>query len=381
MRILHIGQFQLNSTSGAYNAIWNLAKAQAKLGHQVSILSPAKSIDDYEKEQALNDKVIIDSIEFSALKERWLFGQKKAALIMRKFRPDIIHLQYVREPFYLSIIEVAKKKKIPCVISLHGGWRLGVIKRSKTLLKLLYWFIYDRRIISKCAGVHFVSNVEYKEYKLLQDVKKYVIIPNGVNLEFNKTAIHDKNRNFEGVFKIGYLGRFDIQNKGLDLLSEMVQYLVKNNIEIECHLYGKVRSKEKEKWKEFLKKIKILPIFVHSPVYGEEKIKTIKSFDLYIQYSRWELFGISIIEAMLAGVPVAISEKCDYAKEIEASGGGIILPMNPSKAAEKILNLMKNRELLSEMGAKGRYWAEREFDPVRIADEMISFYENVIATK
>jgi len=381
MRILHIGQFQLNSASGAYNAIWNLAKAQAQLGHQVTIVSPAKSVSKFDKERALKDNVVLDSINFNTFSERWFFGLTKAQYLLDKFNPDIIHFQYVREPFYLSIINVAKKKGIPCIISLHGGWRLGVIKRSKSFLKLSYWFIFDRRIITKCSGVHFVSDVEYKEYKVLQNVKKYAIIPNGVNLEFNEAAIYAKNENLNDLFKIGYLGRFDIQNKGLDLLSEMIKYLMGNNLVIECHLYGKVRSREREQWEDYLKNIKSLPIFAHPPVYGEEKSRVIKSFDLYIQYSRWELFGISIIEAMLAGVPVAISEKCDYAKKIEESGGGIILPMHPHSAAEKISSLIRNRDLLKEMGIKGKRWAEKEFDPLRIAGEMISFYEDIIATK
>jgi len=111
MRILHIGQFQLNSASGAYNAIWNLAKAQAQLGHQVTIVSPAKSVSKFDKERALKDNVVLDSINFNTFSERWFFGLTKAQYLLDKFNPDIIHFQYVREPFYLSIINVAKKKE------------------------------------------------------------------------------------------------------------------------------------------------------------------------------------------------------------------------------------------------------------------------------
>ena len=99
---------------------------------------------------------------------------------------------------------------------------------------------------------------------------------------------------------------------------------------------------------------------------------------MYVQYSRFELFGISMVEALACEMPVLVSEQCDLASELSMQGAAIQIPMDPEKAAEIVIRKLCRPEELERRGRNGRKWTIRECEPTNIAHQMTEFYKRII---
>jgi len=71
--------------------------------------------------------------------------------------------------------------------------------------------------------------------------------------------------------------------------------------------------------------------------------------------------GLSVLEAMAAGVPVVLPAKGAFPEIIEQSGGGLLVPPNDSKAlADALQSLLQDAALRDELAQAGRKWVIEE---------------------
>jgi glycosyltransferase involved in cell wall biosynthesis len=92
-------------------------------------------------------------------------------------------------------------------------------------------------------------------------------------------------------------------------------------------------------------------------VYGEEKENLLKGSDVLVfpTYYVMESFGVVIIEAMAAGLPVVTTAKaCIPEIVIDGETGFIVEPKNPEQIAEKLTLLCENENLRARMGLAAR---------------------------
>jgi glycosyltransferase involved in cell wall biosynthesis len=94
----------------------------------------------------------------------------------------------------------------------------------------------------------------------------------------------------------------------------------------------------------------------------------------------WEdPWGMVVIEAMAAGVPVVVSETAGAARIVEEAGAGIVVPAGSSDAlARALAELTADRERAGRLGERGRAAAER-FGLQAFGDAVYAAYERVLA--
>jgi glycosyltransferase involved in cell wall biosynthesis len=101
-----------------------------------------------------------------------------------------------------------------------------------------------------------------------------------------------------------------------------------------------------------------------------------QSADLFIYPSRFEGFGIPIIEAIHSGLPViAATGSC-----LEEAGGPNSLYISPDddeSLAQAIYKILHDDHLREQMISQGIQYVER-FDDKVIADGIIEVYQNVM---
>ena len=87
-------------------------------------------------------------------------------------------------------------------------------------------------------------------------------------------------------------------------------------------------------------------------------------FDLFVLPSVYEPFGLVVLEAMAAGLPVVASATGGVVEIIEDKINGLLVPPGNSKAlAQGIVNLMENLdELAKPMAAKAKQLVMDRFD-------------------
>jgi len=101
--------------------------------------------------------------------------------------------------------------------------------------------------------------------------------------------------------------------------------------------------------------------------------------DLFVMPSRMDTFGLVVLEAMAAGLPVVISSKVGAADLVTHGDSGFILPENPTEKdmTASLIRLM-NPELRRSMGdVAGKIAENHDWD--KVADKMAGIYRVLIA--
>jgi len=98
---------------------------------------------------------------------------------------------------------------------------------------------------------------------------------------------------------------------------------------------------------------------------------------LLVHPARWEGFGLGVLEAMLAGLPVVASNISSLPELVVEGETGLLVPPDDSRALAGAVALALERP---ELGAAGRERAQREFSVARMTDKTLEVYERVSAS-
>lgn len=113
---------------------------------------------------------------------------------------------------------------------------------------------------------------------------------------------------------------------------------------------------------------------IHGMPHKEAK-KWYEKADLVIDQILLGGHGVFAVESMAMGKPVIcwISDfmKEKYPKELP------IISANPDNIKEKIEYILNNRDMLGEIGKKGRRYVEKYHDSCKVCDELIKTYNNI----
>ena len=115
---------------------------------------------------------------------------------------------------------------------------------------------------------------------------------------------------------------------------------------------------------------------VHLPGRVPDVAAWLRRASVYVQPSRWEGFGLGVLEAMISGLPV-VATNVSSLPELVADGetGVLVPPDDPAALAAAI-----ERALASpHMGAAGRERALREFSVEKMADRTAALYGNLLS--
>jgi glycosyltransferase involved in cell wall biosynthesis len=95
---------------------------------------------------------------------------------------------------------------------------------------------------------------------------------------------------------------------------------------------------------------------------------------LLVHPARWEGFGLAVLEAMLAGLPVVASNTSSLPELVrDGETGYLVAPDDPAALAAAAAAALERPEL----GAAGRERARREFSVGRMADRTAALYERL----
>ena len=377
MRVLHIGPFRLGRPSGHFNALWTLACAQAERGHDVAIVRVGKPVAPEHVEIGRRAGVRLLGFPCPRWRGLWKDDSGRLAEILDELRPDLAHLFYVRVPKFFHVARLLKRRRVPYVVSLHGGMDSTEMLRRR-YRKLLYWHLVEKWIHANAVGLHFVSEGERADYRATWGIVRPAdaVVPNILEIPTEAPlwpGPADLSRPRFACF-----GRYDVWHKGLDLALTMLRALRRDGIDAELHLYGAAGAYAATV-RRLLATFGDVPVVDHGFVRGPEKYRRLAAHDVYLQYSRFEVFGLSLAEAMGVGLPSFVSERAALAPTLAAAGAAVEIPMEPHRAAAVVADALARPDLLNDVGARGRAWVRSECAAEAVVKRMDDFYERALA--
>ncbi|HEY0550393.1 MAG TPA: glycosyltransferase family 4 protein, partial [Verrucomicrobiae bacterium] len=108
-----------------------------------------------------------------------------------------------------------------------------------------------------------------------------------------------------------------------------------------------------------------------------EKITFLESLDVFCTPALYgEAFGLYVIEAMAAAVPVVQPRHAAFPELIEATGGGVIAEPNATALAMAIEDLLLNTQRARALGEAGRHAVLQHFNVQRMAEDVLNVYRD-----
>lgn len=224
----------------------------------------------------------------------------------------------------------------------------------------IYWMKSVQKYLCKYDKVYGVSqavvDVFCREYPHYKD--KTEVFYNVIDIEeIKRKSEQDELIPFKENFNIVTVGRLTEQ-KGYDIAIEAASILKNKKINFAWYAIGSGR--DEEKLKELVKKYCLEDQFVFlGRKDNPYPYPYMKHCNLYVQPSRHEGYGLTILEARVVGLPIVVSNIRPLAEQIQDGINGYVAELSAEALADKIEYLYNNP---SQMEKTVKYLKEHPID-------------------
>jgi len=291
-----------------------------------------------------------------------------------------VHLHGIYSPATAVAGILARRARVPYVLQLHGAATEYDYGR-KRWKKEPYDALIQRRLIAAAAAVLAMTEMEAEQgLRAFPDATMRIVPPPVV--ADAPVADHGSavGSGAAGPATIGFLARLS-EKKGAPILLEAFRRLADEFPAARLIVagpddegIGAAMSREVERLG--------LGGRVSFPgmVVGSEKADLLAEFDVFALPSADESFGIAVVEAMNAGLPVVITDEVAIADEVVRAGAGLSAPRTGEGFATALGDLLRDSAAAAEIGAAGRRLAIERYSRSASVDALMRVYREAIAT-
>jgi glycosyltransferase involved in cell wall biosynthesis len=388
VRILYLTEFLSAIGGGGEVMFRDFAVEMARRGHTVDIAShqskePLPAMGGLVTVHNVTPPIALKHGDFPSLFHQFSFILKsvvKGAEIIKANRADIIHANTLSPAFAGSILGMLFG--IPVINTVHHVY--SVKHREYTTRK------YRRRLLSKL--ISFPKLLCEKAIVRLPAAKivtvsqssmddlvgfgvppgKVTMVPNAVYLDSNLR----EGLQYENLAL--FLGRL-VDYKNIDIIIKAFVQVVHAIPSARLVIAGDGPEREELERLAAAKGLSDNIVF-EGFVSENRKEALLKSCAMLLFPSMIEGFGIVLLEAFARNKPVVVADVRPLTEIVDDNADGFIVgSTSPSEWADKIVLLLKNKSICSEMGAKGRGKVETRFNIAHAAKRLEAIYEEVAA--
>ena len=419
MRIAHVlRRLSFDDWGGTEQVVWNIAKAQKEAGHEVRLFATTalwRGLDDDRREgrdRRDGSLEVVDGIEivrFRPIYPWWPMPQALVDELDRKggnpfvpglgkalceWKPDVIHCHAMARIAELCL-RTAQKLTTPnsqlstkTVVSLHGGGANIPGEEAKSLMAptrgrlpwgkaidiLMGW---TRRVPEDFDGIVCVGEDEAEKYRGRH--KHVMYLPNGVDCRLFEGMARESLAPLMPKTSLSLLcvARIDRQKNQMML----VEWLARNPQET-VRLVGSVTQPdyraEIEARAEQLGVSGRLSFAGALKPASEELLREYANADVFVLPSRHEPFGIVVLEAWAAGLPVVASDVGGLGRLCAAHPEAAVTfsPGDIDALDDALRRVGGDEALRGRLSAAGRA-AAAEYDWRKLSKRVVDFYAEI----
>ena len=364
MRVAVVSPYDMDVPGGVQQHVQHLAAALRGTGDHVTVIAPgARRRGGIEVVGPATRVPFNDSVAPIALDPR---AVARTARTLRDLAPDVVH---VHEPFVPWVSMVATARAPAPVVATFHAWsrRDRAYRLAGRALGRLLDHVDARIAVSPAAAAYHASALGLHE-------DAFTVVPNGVDVDHFREAVpFPQMRDHPSLLFVGRLER----RKGLDQLLRALTILKSTRADLRLYVVGDGPDRQRYE--------RLLPARLRDDVVFLGRVDTDElprfhaSADLFVAPAMGgESFGIVLIEAQAAGVPVVASDIPGYASVVtDGVDGRLVPPGDPEALAEAIGALLDNPSLARALADTASRRVDR-YDWSTVAQRVREVYVRVV---
>lgn len=318
-------------------------------------------------------------------------------VLLSNIKPDIIHAHNIYGRLTYSVIDVAKTKKVPVVMTLHDYKLIcpsyTMLLNDKPCEKCKGFYFYNC-LLTRCHKGSLSASIVYTLESYLNHCFKkfawikYLICPSMFSLKKHLEAglpeeklVHLPNfvkiEDYEPNYKCGdyilYVGRLSKEKGVLTLLKAI------KGIDMQLKIVGE--GPMKEVCEKFVSENNLNSVQFLGYKSGEELKQLYRDAAFLVIPSEWyENQPMTVIESFAYGKPVIGSNIGGIPEMIINGQTGLIFePGNEIELREKMIYLLSKPSMIEDMGRKARDKAKLEYSSDIHYNKLIEIYQESLS--
>lgn len=388
MRILHIIPSVASVRGGPSHAILAMVKALQSQGIKAEIATTNDNGAD------LLNVPLQDCIEYHEVPIRFFSRFSPNINFIREYafsyqltkwlwdnidNYDLLHIHALFSYPSTAAMAIARLKKVPYIVQPHGllcKWSL----EQRTYKKKIYLKLIEEANLNSSQALHFTSQSEQQDFLLLGLSVQNFVLPLGLfpakQIISSRQRLRERFNIPENEPVILFLSRLH-PKKGLDYLIPALNKVSHHRFTFIIAGSGTPEYEAQIKSLLFSSNIYNNTRFVGF-VQGEFKDILIQGSDLLVLTSHSENFGIVVLEALAAGLPLLITPGVALAPIVKEHKVGYITELEISAIASTLEEILTNPQVSKEMGERALQLFSEKYTWERIATALHQIYADII---
>ncbi len=387
MRILMLTwEYPPRIVGGIARVVHDLSKRLIKDGHDVTVVTYREgNLPYYENDKGVNvyrvDNFMINPNNFIDWIMQMNFNliAKANEIMSKEGKFDVIHAHDWLVAYAAKTIK--NSYDIPIVSTIHAtesGRNSGIHDEVQRYINDTEWMLtYE--------STEVIVNSNYMKCELQRlfglPFEKINVVPNGVNLT-NFNGI-EKDYDFRRQYALDnekiilFTGRL-VYEKGIQHLIAAMPKVLQGYHDAKLIIAGK--GGMIDELREQVKNLNIEnKVYFTGYLNSKQIAKMYKCADVAVFPSTYEPFGIVTLEAMLAGIPVVVSDIGGLNEIVEHGVNGMkSYTGNSNSIADSILSLLYDQRLTSEIVKNAKLKVKNEYNWAKIAQDTHFTYQKAI---
>lgn len=307
-----------------------------------------------------------------------LKSQIQLPSLLRALRVDLYHSPNFMIP--IPSFPKGRRGKIACIVTIHDLIPLLFPEFTPRAIKTRFHPVFRRlmrEVGARADGIITVSESSRRDILQHMDIpadraERVQSIYEGVSQDYSPLASAPSPKR-----SILYVGRMDPYKNVLALVKAFSRLVKSEAPDATLRIIGPKDPRYPEV--EELIRTENIQDSVDWPGYvsGESLLQAYREASVFVLPSRYEGFGLPVLEAMACGTPV-ICSNCASLPEVAGDAAYLIDPTNPDALHDALLHVLTHNDIAQSMRIKGLRQAAR-FSWEQTAVKTLDFYKQILS--
>jgi glycosyltransferase involved in cell wall biosynthesis len=330
LRMVHYYPRAWVGDGGCTASVRGWASALAETGAQVTVVSDGNG-----------EPPPIRNVRWTSTPHRW-WGRMRLPVGLERILEgqDLLVLHSGWSSYNLAAARAAVRMGVPYVLMPHGAYEPNVFRRRSTS-KQLWWRLFEHQLVTAALAIHVFFEEQIDELRQIGYAGPVVVAPNGISMP-------DFARGADRAEYLLWMGRFDIETKGLDLLLNALASL-DPSARPRLRLHGPDWRGGKQQTAQLVRELGLEDVVaIGPPLYGSQKWEALRECGLFVFPARWDAQSVMVLEAAAAGAPLLVTSTTPIGRMMAAQKAALLVDATPEAIASGI-----TKGLSSEAAALG----------------------------